>query len=1817
MFALVSDLRSIVEWWQAHPLQLAIPDSGEQDADAYAVGQFPRTVLSDSIEFDEGRHYNGVAIDPDSPEEDMLDGGSEVFDGHDTHRPRPSFRPMDADAIPSTEGLQHPELGVLDMPSSPEQQPLLTGQMAEQTFGDRLLVSGDRREDMQSEMFTPEQLEFAMTVLEELGLRQRVPEQLNEDEEWQRFISDLFLASGWRQLSLRYREQSGGGFSKSQLVGDVQALQQSMRQQQQQSPTGDDPRPAANFHQSGEEHTQHWLFELIQEHVLSSPSMEDHDFDTMEPSHASDVLAYDMGQRCVWQQGFYGSDPSVACVPFYDAPASARAHLKLAFMHAADRLCSPRSVRTNDSPDRSGPEGPSGEHHNWPLPLMQHNKQIERCRQLLITDPEQALTFAQRLMEEAQSVNDNQQMEVLQLVCGDACVALKQHRAAISHFARFSEAATHGAHSLPLDALLEYVCGMLVEGYPAAQVTQAAEDGSVFDAQNSEGWLLLVKVLAEMIDAESAIEQAAEEENRHMVNKLLMLLGSNVTNRRERDARMQRCLQEGGDSNAERDTSVRRPGASRRPRPDEGGAIDIQQLQLFWKELSPDKRPALCSVSAAEFEKSVVALSTSIGTSGDAGQEARGRVAGAGSDTDGAPGPVGNANVLLLMLHASLTETDASGYPQGFQLSDALCDVKFLAETAANDGELAQTALHAAGLVHALRKHCRSSLRDLFPRLSSAVCTGEAEILDPTISAKGLFAVVADTITLSASQAVVPIEREQLEASLESPATSSTALVTSGTDREAVDEGASLLERLLAVEAGFELDGAIKGRPKIDIGTQLGYQQILLLVRTTSMLREHAGQQLPHAHWALGELCRRLLRKEPMRAIMTAQRAILATLARLMLRSVRAAFGEEQQKLKREEAERAEQELLESLEAEDSKRDGNETKKKAKKKKRRTGAVDVGDDAGAGADGSALDAPTDGAFDDAAENALEGAICSSSTGGSCSSKLPETARVASVSTRMVLTDDNAPPGAYAGWDDAAAIVAAAQAAAESGRSAASAAGQAQLAPVVASAPAVPAGTASVTSTDGDEEDSAEREAREAAEALAVVEAEEAAEEAARLAELRKEQGSSVDTWEEVSSSRRRRKDRAPEPTGGAPAAEQAILGYAESISADAAARLERRRGRDGETAEAVAYVEADGALDGATATVTDAAAVEDGDRGDFGSKTRKKRSKEVKPRPPGNALDEPLIGAAEKEASLVDGLSGFTPSGGTGGVAAAVLSEGSSAAAPPSAEDILLPSLAMPSVVVDSEGAVGGGRERAGSGDCAKASAPGTEAPVSAPAGSRRNKRSKATEAGSVVGAAVSQTGSGAGVATSGGSASGQNGGCTGSGGGSSAGGARRKGKYAGAPASNSVDDGAAIGAPAAPGLENKTGQHSCFVNVVVQTLWNVSAFRDAFLTGQLHGDASEEDGSIYVAMKEVCSMMDDSANATAIADPHGKPRQVRKAVLAHCLRSPAALISIGPHIAPLHYLPLLSSPHFPSPHTFPLLRTHTCACACPLQYLRTRHITDIPSGSSLIVQSHFVLAPPPQATASGLKEALYRLDSNFELGEMHDATEAHEALLEALHRAVAPREAADERAGERVGVSSSAANGGDGGGGESRDGGGGSSHGVDSSGNGVKGNDAGGSSIEGSCGGGLGEEASTHAVVAAAAPGSSASFVKRIFAMRMRMDYAKPADPKEEQSKPLHFDQWTQYVVASELRDAVQKATNGGASPLVRVLRKEAGTEPVTEGGAVVLATRKLNMLEPPLVFTLGLSNDSARASKSQISESLEGIEETYAPTCTCPDPL
>eukprot|EP00966_Prymnesium_polylepis_P168918 3905197-Prymnesium_polylepis.1 len=95
-----------------------------------------------------------------------------------------------------------------------------------------------------------------------------------------------------------------------------------------------------------------------------------------------------------------------------------------------------------------------------------------------------ALALVQELLEEARQQSEQDQVEVLQLFCGDACIALKQHRVAISHFSRFSQA-PHASHTMPLDALVEYVCAMLVECYPAAQVRKTAEDGCLLDQQNA------------------------------------------------------------------------------------------------------------------------------------------------------------------------------------------------------------------------------------------------------------------------------------------------------------------------------------------------------------------------------------------------------------------------------------------------------------------------------------------------------------------------------------------------------------------------------------------------------------------------------------------------------------------------------------------------------------------------------------------------------------------------------------------------------------------------------------------------------------------------------------------------------------------------------------------------------------------------------------------------------------------------------------------------------------------------------------------------------------------------------------------------------------------------------------------------------------------------------------------------------------------------------------------------------------------------------------------------------------------------------------
>jgi len=217
----------------------------------------------------------------------------------------------------------------------------------------------------------------------------------------------------------------------------------------------------------------------------------------------------------------------------------------------------------------------------------------------------------------------------------------------------------------------------------------------------------------------------------------------------------------------------------------------------------------------------------------------------------------------------------------------------------------------------------------------------------------------------------------------------------------------------------------------------------------------------------------------------------------------------------------------------------------------------------------------------------------------------------------------------------------------------------------------------------------------------------------------------------------------------------------------------------------------------------------------------------------------------------------------------------------------------------------------------------------------------------------------------------------------------------------------------------------------------------------------------------------------------------------------------------------------------------------------------------------------PQQATASALKEALFQLDSSFELGEMHDATEAHEALLEALHRALAPPPVLASPEAQLNADGSS---------------------------------DQDGSIAANQENDGAAAHAPSHPAIDELPSCSADSFVKHIFSMCMRMEYCRPSDPKEEHSKPVTFDQWTQYVVASELRKQVREASAGVAgSPLVRVLRMAAGSETsVGDGkGQPAPGGNKLQMLRAPRVFTLGLASDTAHASKAEISESLQGIDE------------
>jgi hypothetical protein len=1398
----------------------------------------------------------------------------------------------DAGVLAMDDGFSHPSVVAPDRPwlaqpasratlqeRAAERQALLTGNAL---GGEQLTLTTEAARD--ESVCTRSQLDLAIRTLEELQLKTQVPVTL-QDDEWQNFVSTLFLSEGWRHLCSRYGQQHDSQLKKQLIVGDLQRLQAQMKAGGRAALGGNlvdcvgDP-----------EHSLQWLSELLAERVRT---LSDADLQSTPPKQLADHLAFEIGQSTLWMHSFALALLPRECESYFAALPPAQAPFKLAFMLAADRLAPQRGKTAANASEGSAGDRPALSDS------PQEKRQSDACRKLLHADPRAALAMAQQVLDEVSGTEEEDRLSWLHLVCSDAYFGLEQYAQAVSHFQRYSGGMT--SH-LPLDAFLEYVCAMLHEGYPAAQVLQVTEDGCPFDL-NTQDWLLLVKVLAEMIDVDDAMEQAQDEENRHMVNKLLMLLGNNVTNKRERDARMQRCLQEGSDGAADRDTGggARRNGSSRRARTEEGSEIDIEKFQEFWAGLPPGDRPALCSVPLKDLAKAVEQLCCSV-----AGSE---REAPRETGNRSHPPPSSEAEIasradsLLQQLHSCLTEPDLSPWTNGgFGLSDALCDIKSMSGQKTND------------IIQ-----------------SSEVLGAEA-----SAPARGLFCITGDQVTLNQAMPLegvllagsIAVESQDADDAQTGSSEAGTLVLTEPTGDEIVGGGnVALLKRLLATEASFELDRAGKDQPKMDLGAQITFQQILTVVRTASTL-EFVGDRLPHAKLALGELCRRLLRKEPLRAVMTAQRALLAHLARLMLRGVRTAFGEEQQRLKRQEAERAEQELLEALEAEDSKlRD--ESKKRGKKKKgKRPGLADgATSELGAHATGE---------------------------------------------------DSTSIPGAYVGWDDAAALASEGLVAAERSHAATVLSPPEALSPAdesPAGEPLVPTSTAAGYWQETGVEDSAARDAREAADVLRVVEAAEAAEAAAaaNAADNATKAAELVQTWEEVPNRRRQKKDKLTEATDG-----------------DA-----------GDAACQSGPADAEAAMDDAEKEASDASFGKQDDRSDEDSG--------VEATSADSAADESTFADAARDGtSRVGGAGSRSASGG--------------------------------------EGHTGG-----------------------ASSGKRPRRAKVPSEREESTASHIDENGAASVLS-------------------------KRKGKVAaaGAAAAGSAEEvSTAVAVAAAPGLENKTGQHSCFVNVVVQTLWNVSAFRDAFLVCEPHAEARGEDRSIFLAMKQVCSMMDDGAAVT---------------------------VTVVPDV------------------------------------------------------SH---SRPQQATASALKEALFQLDSSFELGEMHDATEAHEALLEALHRALAPPPVLASPEAQLNADGSS---------------------------------DQDGSIAANQENDGAAAHAPSHPAIDELPSCSADSFVKHIFSMCMRMEYCRPSDPKEEHSKPVTFDQWTQYVVASELRKQVREASAGVAgSPLVRVLRMAAGSETsVGDGkGQPAPGGNKLQMLRAPRVFTLGLASDTAHASKAEISESLQGIDE------------
>ena len=699
-------------------------------------------------------------------------------------------------------------------------------------------------------------VDYAMTLLEfHPQLKERIPGRHHahgHDGGWNEFVRDLFLVCGYAQFGARMRAQLDRAYTdgaplpvvRKELCRVIDRLQQLMRSEAASHRLPDEPSDRlpsegdsdfvaeAGYEREGEDGYADAGDEAEAAAVRLQILFEEFDVvalvaspEHIEPGHAADLLAFEMGQRAVWQEGFI--EVSAEEPNYYDAPSTAQAHLLSAFAHASTCLGSPTAS-----------EGAGGLLGDEPLSPIEHAahdalQKIDDCEEIMYNGrPHRALVQVEALLDATWPHEDvgAEKLAYLHCMCGDAWMALDQPGRAIAHFSRLHGPILPGGGTLrqPLDAQLECVCAMLSQKYPPQSVINAVQNGGAngsatlasASAANVEGplldgWQLLTRVLVEVNDTDVSGSAAAAEEDRS-VGKLLMYLGNNVTNRRERDARIQRALQDSASGGAA-GTVAKRPGTTRRHR--QGGDAandDSEALYSFWQGLPAEQRLELCRVSKGDMDHAIAGLAASF-VQRESAKDAKDARKEQQSNEEENPGVTGD--ILVQQLHASLLgPNELEGGGDGFgglALIDCLCDLESLSEM----GGAYETSHAARGLFR---------------------FNGERVDVCLPIEISG-----QHTTTWPMPDGVSGKD-DEAAAALGPRGGQSSALSLGPRDAsDSLDELSVLLERLMTVEAAFDAEaGAQSAELKAGLGTQLGYEQSITLVRAMRALSLAAASLL-------------------------------------------------------------------------------------------------------------------------------------------------------------------------------------------------------------------------------------------------------------------------------------------------------------------------------------------------------------------------------------------------------------------------------------------------------------------------------------------------------------------------------------------------------------------------------------------------------------------------------------------------------------------------------------------------------------------------------------------------------------------------------------------------------------------------------------------------------------------------------------------------------------------------------------------------------------------------------------------------------------